>query len=88
MHEGFSPSWAGAGEDADGFGEVVLAHLGLKVGEGDVTGFGLPAPPVGEQADRHPPQHAQDPLAVGRAYPAAVVVERDVQPLGMNREHR
>ena len=63
------------------FGEVVLAHGGLEVGEGLVLGFGLASAPVHKEADHQPAEHAQDPQGIGAANSAAVLIERHIQAL-------
>lgn len=73
--------WATAGDEGDGFGEIVLAQHALEVGERLLMGPGLLEPPVHVEADHHSPEQAQDQQPVAAADPAPVIVERHVEPL-------
>ncbi len=74
MHGGVLEFGVFAGNEADGFGEIVLAHGGLEVGGGLVFGFGVLAAPLDEEAVGQAAEHAEDPQAVGVANPAAIIV--------------
>ena len=69
------------GEEGHGFGEIVLAHHGLKVGQRLLMGPGLLAPPVHVEADHQSSEQAHDQQPVAASDPAPVIVERHVESL-------
>lgn len=69
------------GDEGQGLGQVVLAYDDWEVGEPKPAEVGLAPAPMHIETDGHVAEHPQNPQAIGVAYPAAVVVERDVQAL-------
>jgi len=72
---------APGGHESHGFGEIVLAHQGLKIGQRLLMRPGLAAPPVHVEADHQSSEQAHDQQPVAVADPAPVIVERHVESL-------
>lgn len=81
MHEGILEDRLVVGDKTHGRGEVIFPHGGLEVSGGFEVGFGLVATPLHKEAVGQAAEHAQNPQGLGPTYPAAVVVEGNVQAL-------
>ena len=79
--KGSGEFWAAVGEKGQGLSQIVLAHGSLEIGEPKGAGFELLPPPMRVEADSDAAEHPQDPQAIGVAYPATVIIERNVQAL-------
>ena len=70
-----------AGDQTQGFGEIVFVHRGLEVGEGSEVGLALTVAPFHEQAEDQAAHHPKDSQALDATHPTTLVIERRIQAL-------